>query len=515
MRKLCRVLFSRYAVSALIILAELALLFYLMTFAYVYSALAFTLIMIVDILAAVGILSMNANPEYKLSWLFFVLIIPLFGSALFLMFYSRRLSKKSSAFMAEVQRKINEAEGEREKIKKDFFSLKEKDGLAAGKAHAILGADALSSVYCESESVYFDSGEKMYESMLKDIEGAEKYIFLEYFLIEDGKMWSKIHQLLKEKAKSGVEVRVLYDDIGCMKTLPARYPSLLNKEGIKCHRFAPVSPRITISHNNRDHRKILIIDGKSAYTGGINIADEYINEKMRFGHWKDGGIKVFGRAVSGFLKHFLFMWSVTEGKFSDYSKYFLEKEKISFSDGGYYIPYATGPIPVYSAPIAKQTLINIVNQAERYVYITTPYLIMDYDLTEAMRNAAIRGVKVKIITPGIADKKLVKLMTKSSYSYLVSAGVEIYEYTKGFIHEKTVVSDDKYLTVGTINLDYRSFAHHYENGVWIYSSKTVLEAKEKIEEVFSSCVKITEKDARLGLMERIVRNLLRIFAPIM
>ena len=515
MRKLCRVLFSRYAVSALIILAELALLFYLMTFAYVYSALAFSLIMIVDILAAVGIISMDANPEYKVSWLFFVLLIPLFGSALFLMFYSRRLSKKSSAFMKEVQSKIDEAAGERDGVKSDFLSLKGEDGLAAGKAHAILAADALSSVYRSSESRYFESGESMYESMVSDIERAKKYIFLEYFLIEDGKMWSKIHSLLREKAKSGVEVRVLYDDIGCMKTLPARYPAVLNKEGIKCHRFAPVSPRITISHNNRDHRKILIIDGKIAYTGGINIADEYINEKLRFGHWKDGGIRIFGRAARGFLKHFLFMWSVTEGKISDYSEYFMGDGEDLVCDGGYYIPYATGPIPIYSAPIAKQTLINIVNQAESYVYITTPYLIMDYDLTEAMRNAAIRGVKVKIITPGIADKRLVKLMTKSSYSYLVSKGVEIYEYTKGFIHEKTVVSDDKYLTVGTINLDYRSFAHHYENGVWIYSSKTIFEAKEKIESVFKECKEITEKDARLGLMERIVRNLLRLFAPIM
>ena len=362
MRKLCRILFSRYAVSALIILAELALMFYLMTFAYVYSALAFGLIMAVDILAAIAIINMDANPEYKVSWLFVVLIIPLFGSALYLMFYSRRISRKSAAFMREIQKKINEAEEGEEEKKKTFISLAEEDIQACGKAHAVLKADALASVYKKSRSSFFASGEEMFSAMLSDIKSAEKYIFLEYFIIEDGQMWSSIHEVLREKVKSGVEIRVLYDDIGCMKTLPAMYPSMLRKEGIKCHRFAPVSPRITISHNNRDHRKILIVDGKIAYTGGINIADEYINRIKRFGHWKDGGIRVEGECVNGFLKHFLFMWSVTEGKIESYSEYFNKNIKITSDDGGYYIPYATGPSPIYSAPIAKQTLINIIKE---------------------------------------------------------------------------------------------------------------------------------------------------------
>lgn len=515
MRKLCRVLFSRYAISALIILAELVLLFYLMTFAYVYSALAFALIMTVDLLTAIAIINMDANPEYKLSWLFVVLIIPLFGSALYLLFYSRRISKKSAGFMREIQEKINEAEDGENKKREIFINLASEDTQACGKAHAILKADALASVYRQSSSRYFPSGEEMLSEMLADISSAQRYIFLEYFIIEDGEMWSRIHSLLKEKAASGVEVRVLYDDIGCMKTLPARYPSSLRREGIKCHRFAPVSPRITISHNNRDHRKILIVDGNIAYTGGINIADEYINRHVRFGHWKDGGIRVEGECVKGFLKHFLFMWSVTEGKIEDYTEYFSKNTDKALDDGGYYIPYATGPSPIYSAPIAKQTLINIINQAVRYVYITTPYLIMDYDLTEAMRNAAIRGVRIIIITPGIADKKLVKLMTKSSYAYLVASGVEIYEYTPGFIHEKIVICDGKYLTVGTINLDYRSFAHHYENGVWIFSSSVANEAREEFMKTLEKSEKITENAARLGLSERIVRNLLRIFAPLM
>ena len=300
-----------------------------------------------------------------------------------------------------------------------------------------------------------------------------------------------------------------------MKTLPAHYDRRLNSEGISCIRFAPVSPRIQAAHNNRDHRKILIVDGRVAYTGGINIADEYINKASRFGHWKDGGIRITGNAVMGFLKLFLSAWDFAAGKES-FSEKYLENSEISYTgDGGYYIPFGSGPAPIYPRPVGKNVLLNIINQAKRYVYITTPYLIIDYDLTESLCNAACRGVDVRIITPAVADKRLVKVMTKSAYPYLIKHGVKIYEYTPGFIHEKIVVSDDEYAIVGTINLDYRSLVHHFEDAVWIYNSPTVLRIREEFMNTLSLSEKKGERDVRPTLFEWIVRNLIRIFAPLL
>ena len=292
----------------------------------------------------------------------------------------------------------------------------------------------------------------------------------------------------------------------------------LGKEGIDCYRFAKLSPVLKSSYNNRDHRKICVIDGRVAYTGGINISDEYINLINRFGYWKDGGIRIEGIAARGFARLFLSLYDMTRGKISDYSRYFDKSvpNECDFSENkGYFIPFGSGPLPAYSEPVGKNAIINIVGMAERYLYITTPYLIIDYDLAESLRNTAIRGVDVRIITPAVADKKLIKVMTKSSYPYLVEAGVKIYEYSPGFIHEKTVVCDDLYAMVGTVNLDYRSLAHHYEDAIWIYSSPTVLTVKEKFEKTLTISNKIAEKSTRLGVFEWCISNLIRIFAQLL
>ena len=519
MRKLWKTIFSRYFISAVLILAELALLFYLLFFAYGYSVYALILIAAVNVAAVISLINRDANPEYKVSWLVIVMLTPPFGMALYILFYSRRVSKKKARIMREIQDSLTVFEkGERgvlEMEDEEFSRLKEKSASAAGKAFAILNDDRLSEVYSGSASKFFSDGEKMYESMLLDIASAEKYIFLEYFIIAEGEMWNEIYALLLKKAECGVEVRVIYDDIGCMKTLPLYYDKMLNSRGIKCMRFSPVTPRLSTAHNNRDHRKILIVDGRCAYTGGMNVADEYINRKNRFGHWKDGGIRIEGAAVKGFLKLFLSTWNFTAAKLSDSQKYFAAITVSEFSDGGFYIPFGSGPSPIYKRPVCKNALLNLINQAERYLYITTPYLIIDYDLTESLRNASLRGVDVRIITPGVADKKLVKVMTKSSYPYLMEVGVKIYEYYPGFIHEKSVVCDDLYALVGTVNLDYRSLAHHYEDAVWIYSSPTVLKVREEFEKTLSDSHEKEINSARLGPFEWCVRNLMRIFAPLL
>ncbi len=519
MRKLCRFLFSRYFISAILILAELLLLGYLLFAAYEYSWIALLFFVTLNVIALISLINKDANPEYKVSWLVVIMLLPPFGVALYSIFYSRRVSRKNTAFMKKIQANLSEICNASEPLddEKDlvFEELRSSSCLAAGKAHAILNDDKTASVYKETSSSFFSSGEDMLESILEDVSRAEKYVFLEYFIIEEGVMWNKIHELLLSKVREGVEVRVLYDDFGCMKTLPARYDRQLSAEGIQCKRFSPVSPRLSTAHNNRDHRKILIVDGRIAYTGGINLADEYINEKKRFGHWKDGGIRLEGHAAMGLTKLFLATWDFTAGSLSDVKKYALPSAVSHKSDGGFYIPFGSGPAPIYERPVGKNVFLNLINQAERYIYITTPYLIVDYDLTESLRNAALRGVDVRIITPGIADKKLVKVMTKSAYPYLMKAGVRIYEYAIGFIHEKIIVSDDAYALVGTINLDYRSLVHHYEDAVWMYGAPTVYEIRDEFMKTVSVSNQKDSKDARLTLFEWIIRNLIKIFAPLL
>ena len=501
----------------MVILISLSLVWFLLYFASSYSLFFYVFLTIFNILAVVSIINREANPEYKIPWLVITLLIPLFGAALYLIFYSRKLSKKEARLLGKINQSARAAEGEgySEKERIHLSTLMEEGTDAFGKVRALLDGDPLATLYRASQSRYYPLGENMYLDMLRDIEGAQKYIFLEYFIVEEGKMWDEIYSRLKEKAREGVDVRVLYDDIGCMKTLPSSFPKKLSSVGIKCRRFSKVTPRVSAIHNNRDHRKILVIDGKTAYTGGVNIADEYINAVTKYGHWKDGGVRVTGDAALGFVKLFLSSWDFTVGGVSDYSEYFPLEDSDDIGDGGYYVPFGTGPLPIYRRSVGKDAFINLINQAKRYVYITTPYLIIDYSLTEALKCAAHRGVDVRIITPGIPDKKRIKVMTKSSYPTLMESGVGIFEYLPGFIHEKLMVVDDLYAVVGTINLDYRSLVHHFEDGLWMYNTPTVEEIKTEFMNTLSVSDEIDEREARLTPYEKIVKVLIRLFAPLL
>ena len=513
MRKLCRMIFSRYAVSFIIILMEIAF-YVLMTLYFSFLSLpAFAFMTFLNIISAVVVINRDSNPEYKAAWIAAIIALPCLGLVLYLLFYSRSAPKKHLLYFKRINENLTEEKRE-SKNAEVLESLSKTDSLAYGKAMAIMNDDSLAKIYGESASTFFGSGEEMFKSMLSDLREAKEYIFLEYFIIEQGLMWDSIHEILREKARTGVEVRVMYDDIGSSSTLPASYPKRLFFEGIKCVRFGKVNPRISTLHNNRNHRKILVIDGLVAYTGGINIADEYINEKKRFGYWKDGGVRITGRAVEGFLRLFISTWDLTSRSFSDYESYAHSVRPVD-SDGGFYVPFGSGPAPIYTRPTGKNVFLNIINQATKYLYVTSPYLVIDYDLTESLRNAALRGVDVRIITPATADKKIVKIMTKSAYPYLMEAGVKIYEYTPGFIHEKTLVSDDKYAVIGTINLDYRSFVHHYENAVWIYNSKTAVTAKDEFLKSVDSSLLMDCDNVKLKLKEKIIRAAIKIGAPLL
>ena len=474
------------------------------------SYITLAIVFLPSLFAFVSIVNKDANPEYKVTWTAIVLLLPIFGALIYVLFYNRRMTRRESRRLRGTFAEMN-----RYRSDEALEELRAIDSLAAGKARAILNEDYISEVYRGTTSEFFPTGESFFESFIIDISSAKKYIFLEYFIIEPGYLWDRVHLILKEKAAAGVDVRLLYDDIGCMKTLPANYEFVLRAEGIKALRFAKVSPRVSAAHNNRDHRKICVVDGELGYTGGVNIADEYVNRKLRFGHWKDGGIKLKGEAVKGLIKLFLASWDFTAGTVSDYEAILSGVKPSKDADGGFYIPYGSGPAPIYKRPVGKNAFMNLINQAERYIYVTTPYLIIDYDLTEALCNAAMRGVDVRIITPNVADKRVVKIMTKSSYPHLMESGVRIYEYTPGFIHEKTMVVDGLYAIVGTINLDWRSLVHHFEDAVWMYRTPTVDVAKEEFEKTLSTCEQVDKRHSRLTLIEWIFRNGVKLFAPLL
>lgn len=511
LKRINRIFFSRYALSALMILTELAIIVWLVLINLESIYIVLIVSILISLISFLHLINKETNPEYKVSWSFIIFALPPIGSLLYFLFYQRRLTKRETRLLGgifDMLMREQASDGSLELLKKT-------DKLAAGKARAIMADYIPAEVYGATSSRFFASGEEYFESLIEDLRSAKEYIFLEYFIIGEGKLWDEIHGILREKAAQGIDVRILYDDIGCMQTLPAYYELALRREGISALRFSRVGPKISAVHHNRDHRKICIIDGNIGYTGGVNIADEYVNYEIRFGHWKDGGIRLEGLAVHGLLKLFLHLWDFTSNSVSDYERLFNSTRPLPSGDGGYYIPFGSGPAPIFARPTGKNVFLNIINQAERYVYITTPYLIIDYDLTEALCNAALRGVDIRIITPAVADKKLVKVMTKSAYLHLMGAGVQIYEYTPGFIHEKTLVSDDKYAVIGTINFDYRSLVHHFEDAVWIYGSPTVISARDAFLVTVEKSALIDKQSAMLTPFERIIKIINRLFAPLL
>ena len=515
MRRFLRVLFSRYTISAIFILLYLAVLAYFIFYFSVYSLFFFICATAVSIVVWLQIINRDINPEVKLTWLAVVMAVPLFGCAIYLILNSRSLHRKESRLMGSIFDKLRSDEEEKDRGNEALKGLAAESSSLAGYAHAILRDDSLSELYVGADAEYYPSGEEFYSALLSCLRQAKRFIFIETFIICEGKMWSGIHEILKEKAALGVEVRLLYDDVGSMKGVSAHFDKELCREGIKCERFGRITPRLVATHNNRDHRKIAVIDGEAAFTGGINIADEYINEKKRFGHWKDGGIRIGADAVRGFTRLFLSLWCYTE-RSSEVPEEYLSRD-LPRSEGkdGFMIPYGSGPAPIYPVPVCKNMLMGMINGAQSYVFITTPYLIIDYDLTEALRSAAARGVDVRIITPGIPDKRMVNVMTKSSYPRLIEAGVRIFEYTLGFIHEKSIVADGEVAAVGTVNFDYRSLIHHYECGVWLARCSVISDVRDGFFKTLEHSTEITPEAAKLGLGKKIAKNLVMIFAPLM
>ena len=498
----------RFIIAMLLIILETTAVIGITLLCGAYIPYFYIAMWATEILCVLKIINSEENPDYKIPWLLVTLLIPVAGFMLYFMFYDRKLTKK------QVKRIDKLAQQQVHTDDKENFAVLENEDRKAYLQAKLLCKLSHSHLYRNTKAKYFSFGEDMNRAMLDDLKKAEKFIFLEYFIIEEGIFWNGIFEILKEKAAQGVEVRVVYDDVGCMLTLPGDYYKTLQSYGIKAVRFSPLKGQADNEFNNRSHRKIMVIDGKVGYTGGVNIADEYINEKKLFGKWKDVGIRIEGEAVKQLTSIFLADYELNvRTPVEDFSPYF--KNSYSLSDNGYVVPFGDGPRPMFRHRVAKTMIMNMLNQSQRYVYMMSPYLIIDNELCQAMENAAMRGVDVRIITPHIPDKKIVFMMTQSYYKRLTESGVCIYEYEPGFVHAKVYLSDDEYGIVGTVNLDYRSLVHHFENGVWLYKHDVLMEIKEDMITTMEQSIEMNESNIKDNILQRLIRSLVRIFSPML
>ncbi len=368
-------------------------------------------------------------------------------------------------------------------------------------------------VYDRTEVTYLPSGEAMLEALTEALSSARRYIFLEYFIVEDGVMWEQVHEILREKAAAGVKVRMIYDDVGCFLRLPADFAKQMEQEGIECEVFNPFRPLLTSLHNHRDHRKIAVIDGEIAFTGGANLADEYINAVDRFGHWKDAAVRLVGQGAQAFAAIFMENFCLCRGKAEDATPYFSHSTVTPTAQGAFVQPYADSPLD--ESAVGEGVYLAAISAARKSLYITTPYFIVDDAMVNALVNAAKSGVDVRIVTPHIADKRLVHMATRSYYRELTAGGVRIYEYSEGFIHSKTLVADTSLSIVGTTNFDYRSLYYHFECGAVVYDAKTAAALEEDFARILSISREIGAQECRGGILRRLLGDLLRIFSPLM
>lgn len=472
---------------------------------YMFANIA---LVVLSLFVVVYIINGRSNPAVKLAWIVPIMIFPLFGGLAYLFFGTKKPMKK-------ITKAINTQEEKTKSLIPGCKGLL--NDIKAEDIHIYSQLEYINRmgfpVYKDTAVKYFTLGENYYESLLEDIKEAKEFIFMEYFIIGEGKFWSSIFDVLKAKAQKGVEVRVMYDDVGCINTLPSDFKSKLKSAGIKCVSFNPFVPVLSIVANNRDHRKITVIDGNIAYTGGINIADEYINEKERFGHWKDTGVRLEGKAVWGFTHMFLNIWNAFDKADEDISVFM---PKVKAESDGYVVPY--GDSPLDNEIFAENVYINIINNAVDYVYIFTPYLIIDTQTITSITLAAKRGVDIRIMVPGIPDKRQAYELARSHYPELIENGVKIYEYTPGFVHAKSFVADDNIAVVGTINLDYRSLYHHFECGCIFYKSDIIKEIKRDFLSTAEKSELVEDPKTKYkitGVIQGIYYAFLRLFAPLL
>ncbi|MBE5733146.1 MAG: cardiolipin synthase [Clostridiales bacterium] len=504
--KFLKLLFNKTFIIVIACLVQIGIIMLVSLFLSEYLYQFWLISTIISFLLFLAVVNSRDIPETKMLWLAILLPLPFFGIIMYLTFARRRVPKRHVRKISKTLSDIN-----------SFLPIPDYDATKQMLSESY-GISSYLTAYAKtngdgnSKTTYFSSGEEWFEDLFSEIQKAEKFVFMEFFIISYGKMWDKLHELLKEKVKQGVEVRIVYDDLGSLGKVAPGYYKKLRKEGIECVKFNTIYPIFSSIYNNRDHRKIVVIDGSVGYTGGANIGDEYINEISRFGHWKDAVVKIEGRGVFELTKLFISTFDGITKRNSDYLKYFPKNVKM-YENDEYVHFFGDGPKPFDDENIGENNFVNIISSAQKYVYITTPYLIITHNLFSSLKNAVARGVDVRIVTPAIPDKKIIYYCTRSNYMQLLQAGVKIYEYTPGFIHSKLMVADDKVAFVGTINMDFRSLLHHFECGVDIIGGESVLAIKNDIQNVIDKSE--DKKDFKMNKFVSLLCSVLRIFFPLL
>jgi cardiolipin synthase len=515
-KKWVKFFFRRRGFVIFTLLIQIILLILLLAGVGIYFEYSYMFLNFLSLIVCIYVINKHEKAGFKLTWIFLIMLFPFFGGILYILFRSWSNPKKLRKALAQ---NIQDS--------KDAFYLpgNKLDELIhyhpEFRTHArYLQQFAGFPVYANTRQIYLDSGEAYHQKVLEELEKAQRYIFLEFFILKEGQMFNSILAILERKAAEGLDVRIMYDDLGCFVNLPSDFPQKMSQKGINTFIFNPFRPIVTSLQNNRDHRKIISIDGRVAFTGGLNLADEYINIVERFGHWKDSAIMIEGDGAWSLTLIFLQMWNLLNmQKKDDYASFFPLRNVDDFnaprgeSPWGFVQPYADSPIDIEN--VGEHVYIQIINQAKKYVYINTPYLIVDDNLLSALTLAAKSGVDVRIITPHCWDKWIVATTSRSYYRRLVKAGVKVYEYTSGFNHGKSFVSDDMIATVGTTNLDFRSLYLHFECGVLIYSGEAITAIKEDFLKTLPVSHEITPEECDSNIFQRIISDILRIFAPLM
>ena len=533
-------LWGRFVIIALLIIIQffwIVTIFYKFSYKFTYANYALRVLAVIVVL---HIVNRTMNPNNKLLWTFLILMSPVFGLLLYLIFGRRGVLLANRNKMNEIKSEMLKYLCQNPKISQNVEILDKK----VYRQMKYINDWSGYPVYGNTDTKYYKCGEEVFPDMLVELERAERFIFLEYYIIETGYMLNCILEILERKAQAGVDVRLIYDDIGSIGTVPKDYAKILEARGIKCRPFQPFRPVMSVLFNNRDHRKMMIIDGKIGFVGGINLADEYINHVERYGYWKDTAVCLKGEAVRSLVVMFLTMWQYVGGGKADVDLIFgeckcvfkLEKnmldnalasnleaimgEKIrerrseeKFQED-FVQPYCDCPFD--EEYVGENVYLNIINQALDYVYIFTPYLIIDNEMLTSLMNAAKRGVDIRIVTPGVPDKRIIYWITQSFYRVLIESGVKIYQYRPGFLHAKSFLCDDKIATVGSVNLDYRSLYMHFECGVFLYQCEAVEQLKQDCMEVFACSDEVTISFCKKQhILIQLFQGAMRLLAPLL
>lgn len=512
LKSLLKIIFGRTIVVALGIALQILILMTLVMYFSSHFVFFTAAMSVLSLVVLICIINEKTNPYYKLAWVVPIVLIPIFGTVLYVFV---RLQLGTRLLNNDIRRQIERSEPY---IPQDKAVLDELGRISAKEMNfaSYMKKYAGFPVLKNAGAEYFPSGEDVFPVMLRELEKAEKFIFMEFFIVEHGEMWDAVFSILERKAAEGVEIRFMYDGTSGLTLVPYNFPKKLAEKGIKCRVFAPFRPVFSTVQNNRDHRKILVIDGHTAFTGGVNIADEYINKCERFGYWKDTAVMIRGEAVKNFTVMFLQNWNIYNKKDeSDGFELYTQNDGGGFPIGeGFVLPY--GDSPLDNENVGKAVYLDIINRAERYVHIMTPYLILDEEMIQALGYAAKRGVDVSIIMPHIPDKKYAYLLARSYYGELISAGVKIYEFTPGFVHAKGFVSDGMRAVVGSINLDYRSLYLHFECACYFYGCGVVDDVEKDMLATMDKSVRITLDDCKnYNIFKKLAGRVLRLFAPLM